>query len=337
MSESDCHSTASWQPTTSLATVKRRAEITHRLRHWFHQQDILEVETPQLSRSAATDPNIESFAVSGNSPSKSSGELCGRYLRTSAEFHLKRLLAAGFPDVYELGKVFRVDESGRHHNPEFTMLEWYRLGIDHLQLIKEVESLLSYLHADETLSVSCISYRDFWKQHTGIDLAFSNSSHVSTYLEGNGVAVPNSVADNFDALQDLAMGTVLAQCMPKDQYSCLFDYPASQASLARIDRSNSEWPVANRFEFYFGPVELANGFYELTDSAEQKARFESDNKNRAGNQQVVMPIDFDFIAALDSGMPGCAGVAIGIDRLMVILLDDIESLQQVITFPWDRA
>jgi len=132
---------ADWRPTANANTLQQRAEIIRRLREWFYQQNILEVETPQLSKGATTDPNIESFAVNG------------RHLRTSAEFHLKRLLAAGYPDVYELGKVFRVDESGRHHNPEFTMLEWYRLGIDHRALITEVESLLRYLHDDMSLEL----------------------------------------------------------------------------------------------------------------------------------------------------------------------------------------
>ena len=321
----DSQSTPDWRPTAELAALEKRARVNRCIREWFHQQNILEVETPQLSSGATTDPNIESFSVDG------------RYLRTSAEFHLKRLLAAGCPDVYELGKVFRVDESGRYHNPEFTMLEWYRLGIDHQQLIGEVELLLRYLHEDDAVTIKRISYRDFWLQHTEIDLASTSCAQVASCLESKGIEVPASTRDNLDELQDLAMATVLADCMPESRYSCLYDYPASQASLARIDNSNPDWSVANRFEIYYGAIELANGFYELTDGAEQLARFQSDNKTRTVNGQTERPIDHRLTSALDHGLPDCAGVAVGMDRLMMILLDDIQSLDQVVSFNWCNA
>jgi len=316
---------ADWRPTANANTLHQRAEIIRRLREWFYQQNILEVETPQLSNGATTDPNIESFAFDG------------RHLRTSAEFHLKRLLAAGYPDVYELGKVFRVDESGRHHNPEFTMLEWYRLGIDHRELITEVVHLLRYLHNDTSLEVSCISYRDFWQQVAKIDLAHADTTQIVSFLESAGIDVPKPVQNNFDALQDLAMGTVLANSMPAGQYSCIYDYPSSQASLARIDKRDPEWQIASRFEIYYGSVELANGFHELTDAAEQLARFEADNRARKDNNQSARPIDHRFVAALDSGMPDCAGVAIGVDRLMMVLLDDVKALSEVVSFNWAIA
>jgi len=283
------------------------------------------VETPQLAHGATTDPHIESFALSQ------------RHLRTSAEFHHKRLLAAGFPDIYELGKVFRVDESGRYHNPEFTMLEWYRLGIDHIQLISEVELLLRYLHKDESLAMHCISYRNFWMQHTGIDPATGTCQDIVEFLQQNDVSVPASVALQQDTLQDLAMGTVLAAAMPSEQYTCIYDYPASQASLARIVSNDPDYPVASRFEVYYGSVELANGFHELTDAAEQYSRFEADNRARAGNGQVQRPIDKRFVASLESGMPDCAGVAVGIDRLMMCLIDGVDSMQDIVSFDWQRA
>jgi len=278
----DSQSTADWRPSANLFVLKQRAAITRQLRDWFHQQNILEVETP-------------------------------------------------------LGKVFRHDESGRFHNPEFTMLEWYRLGIDHQQLIGEVEMLLRYLHQDDALTIQRTSYRDFWFLHTGLDLACANCNQVAEYLEREGIEVPHSTRDNFDELQDLAMATALADCMPEDRYSCVYDYPASQASLARIDNSNTKWPVANRFEIYYGAVELANGFYELTDSAEQLKRFQSDNQTRANHNQTQRPIDHRLIAALKHGLPECAGVAIGLDRLMMILLNDIQSLHQVVSFNWSNA
>lgn len=318
-------SLSDWRPSADIDTLKRRADIIRRIRAWFYQHDILEVETPQLTCGATTDCNIESFSVAD------------RHLRTSAEFHLKRLLAAGCPDVYELGKVFRCDESGRYHNPEFTMLEWYRLGIDHHQLIGEVEALLRYLHADNHLDVERVSYREFWQRHANIDLASAGCDQIALYLQGTGVEVPGSIRESFDALQDLAMGTSLAEAMPADQYTCIYDYPASQASLAVIDHSDPDWSVANRFEFYYGSVELANGFYELTDAAEQLARFQSDNAARVMNKQIERPIDYRLIEALHSGLPKCAGVAVGVDRLMMVLLDKVESLHQTVSFHWEQA
>ena len=314
-----------WQPTASVDTLKQRALLVRQIREWFFQQHVLEVETPQLSSGATTDPNIDSFSV------------LDRHLRTSAEFHLKRLLAQGCPDVYELGKVFRVDESGRNHNPEFTMLEWYRLGFDHHQLICDVEALLQHLHDNKDLVFERISYRDLWKQRTGIDPALTSCNEVANYLNRCSIEVPKSIANNLDALQDLAMGTVIADGLEHDRYTCIIDYPASQASLARIDHSNPDWPVANRFEVYYGSVELANGFYELTDGEEQQSRFESDNRVRVQSSKQPMPIDTRFIASLKHGMPDCAGVAVGIDRLMMVLLPEIEAMQQVISFNWQRA
>ena len=217
------------------------------------------------------------------------------------------------------------------------MLEWYRLGIDHRELITEIELLLRYLHNDASLQLDCISYRDFWQQFAKIDLACADATHIVQFLEGAGIEVPHSVQNNFDALQDLAMGTVLADSFPEGQYSCIYDYPASQASLARIDKSDPQWFVANRFEIYYGSVELANGFYELTDAAEQQARFESDNTARQQNNQSVRPIDNLFIAALENGLPECAGVAIGVDRLMMVLLDDVKALSEVVSFDWTGA
>ncbi len=314
-----------WQPSASIDNLVRRAEIIRRIREWFYQQNVLEVETPQLSSGATTDANIESFGISG------------RYLRTSVEFHHKRLLASGSSDIYELGKVFRVDESGRNHNPEFTMLEWYRVGLDHLQLTTDVEALLSYLHNDLSLKFERISYRALWKQHADIDLAHAKCADIVAFLEAAGVSVPVSIEAEFDALQDLAMGTVIAEGLPINQYTCIYNYPSSQASLARIDSSDSEWPVACRFEIYYGSVELANGFHELTDAVEQLLRFEADNEARRQNKQMCMPIDRHFIAALAHGMPDSAGVAIGIDRLMMILLPEVEAMPQVISFDWQRA
>jgi len=314
-----------WQPTASLDSLLKRAEIVKNLRAWFNQHNILEVETPQLLQTSVTDPHIESFAVGH------------RFLRTSAEFHLKRLLAQYQCDLYELGKVFRVDESGRYHNPEFTMLEWYRVGMDHMQLTTDVEQLLKHLHQTAEFSFERISYRDLWHRVTGLDLASAASADIVSCLQHAAVDVPVSIHENFDALQDLAMGTVIAKSLQHAQYTCIYNYPASQASLAQIDASDVSWPVAKRFEVYFGGVELANGFHELQDSAEQLARFEADNVQRVEYGLKAVPIDKCLIAALQHGLPDCAGVAIGLDRLITVLSGDVSALEEVISFSWSRA
>lgn len=317
-----------WQPSATIDLLKRRAQLLRRIREWFHQRDILEVETPVLVTGATTDPHIDSFQVGGSSP---------RYLRTSSEFHQKRLLAAGSGDIFEIGKVFRVDESGRYHNPEFTMLEWYRCNIDHYGLIDEVSGLLSYLHQGDCPGFERISYRSLWAELSGIDIASRATEPVVKFIESQGCEVPGSIAGDFDLLLDLGMSTVIADQLPSGVYTCIFDYPASQASLAKINSSDSSYAFACRFEVYFGSVELANGYHELTDGSEQKNRFEVENDQRLCSGKSVMPADTLLIDALNCGLPECSGVAIGLDRLMMVLLDGVDHLNETLSFDWTRA
>lgn len=334
-----------WQPSADLHLLRQRASLLHHIRHWFAGQDVLEVETPQISAGATTDPHIDSFVVASSTASGSAVRQTNpqRCLRTSAEFHMKRLLASGSGDIYEMGKVFRVDESGRHHNPEFTMLEWYRVGLSHHQLIDDVEAFLKSLHESGSSCTSgypgltTISYRDLWKSHCDIDIAHASCAELTSCLERLGCDVPDLIADEFDSLLDLGMSVYICHQLATDRYTCIVDYPASQASLARIDDSDSSFPVACRFEFYFGPLELANGYHELTDAAEQRQRFAADNAERQAAGKPVMTIDEAFLLSLEAGLPDCAGVAIGIDRLLMILLPDVKSLQQVLTFHWSQA
>jgi len=333
-----------WHPSATLDVLVQRAMLLKQIREWFAEQNVLEVETPQLSRGATTDPHIDSFTASAASIDWTGGEEndASRYLRTSAEFHMKRLLASGSGDIYELGKVFRVDESGRYHNPEFTMLEWYRVGYDHHRLIDDVENLLKSLHdsdSDRTAypGLTRVSYRKLWQTHCDIDIAVSSCAELKSCLEQAGCDIPESIDDDFDTLLELGMSMVICHRLATEQYTCIVDYPASQASLACIDKSDSNFPVACRFEFYFGSVELANGYHELTDASEQRQRFESDNSERVVNGKPVMPVDEAFLLSLQAGLPDCAGVAIGIDRLLMILLADIKSLHQVVSFNWKHA
>ena len=320
---------ANWQPAASVKALRARARLLGQLREWFAEEQVLEVETPQLSVSANTDPHIESYAVETLDAT--------RYLRTSVEFHHKRLLAAGVGDIYEIGKVFRAAEQGRHHNPEFTMLEWYRLGMDHHQLIDSIEQLLVRLHDGEFPGLQRLSYRDCLRRYVDLDPATAGQHDVIAALQAAKVSPPDSIRQDIDALLDLLIGTVLAQRLPADQYTCIFDYPASQASLARIDRSDPAWPVASRFEIYFGALELANGFHELDDASEQLQRFQSENQARLQIGAMAMPIDNRLIAALEAGLPACAGVAIGLDRLLLALQPGLTSLADVLSFDWRRA
>ncbi len=318
---------ADWRPDASIAALHARANLLARLRQWFASQNVLEVETPQLSSAGNTDPHIQSFRVAQ----------ADRYLRTSVEFHHKRLLAAGVGDIYEIGRVFREGEVGRYHNPEFTMLEWYRLGMDHHRLIDSIEQMLQPLHEGAFPGFTRLSYRDCLRLYVRLDPAVATTADLIAALMAAGVSPPASVCNNTDALLDLLIGAVLAQRLPADQYTCIFDYPASQASLARIDRSDPQWPVANRFEIYYGALELANGFHELDDAAEQLARFEADNRDRSDAGTEQMPIDHHLISALQAGLPACAGVAIGLDRLLLALHPEFVSVQDVLAFGWQRA
>ncbi len=320
--------TADWRPNASIEVLKRRAAFVRQVREWFFLHNILEVETPQLITGATTDPHIDSFQVQGEA---------SRCLRTSAEFHQKRLLAAGSGDIYELGKVFRVDESGRYHNPEFTMLEWYRIGIDHHTLIDEAAALLKYLHAQDFPGIERISYRDLWSNRAAIDIAERDAAKLVRFIEASGCEVPAVIQQDYDSLLDLGMSTVIAESLNRDSYTCIYNYPASQASLAKIDSTNSDYAFACRFEIYYGSVELANGYHELTDGAEQKARFDADNQQRALNNKPAMAVDKHLIAALNSGMPDCAGVAIGLDRLMMVLMPEVARLNHSLSFDWHRA
>lgn len=286
---------------------------------------MLEVETPILSRAATVDPQIDSFVTSD-----------GRWLQTSPEFAMKRLLAAGCGPIWQLARVFRVDEIGRHHNAEFSMLEWYRPGWDHRQLIEECDALLQSLGA---ASAPCeqSSYRDAFLRHAGVD-------PLCDPLECLRAALPGSVAtlalpDGDDSARrdfvlDLLMSHIVAPMLGRDAPQVLFDFPASQAALARIRHDDP--PVAERFEIFWRGIELANGFHELTDAAEQRRRFEADQARRSAQRQAVPPHDAQLISAMAHGLPDCAGVAIGFDRLLMLLLGK-PTVGEVIAFDDPRA
>jgi len=312
---------SNWLPTSSVQTMKQRARILQSIRAFFAQQNVLEVETPIISAAAITDPQLQSFSTQFKSKKY--------YLHTSPEFYMKRLLCAGSGDIYQLAKVFRGDEIGRYHNPEFTLLEWYRLGFNHHQLMDEIESLLSYLMTENKISFTRLSYRQAFIKQMKIDPLVADVQELKFCAKKYNIETPQGMADEKDMWLDWLMVEKIAPGFAKDSFTFLYDYPASQASLARIDKEDSR--IANRFELFYGELELANGFYELTDASEQAARFENDNKIRKQRQQKPMPVDRYFLNALQAGLPECSGVALGIDRIMMVI-NKTSHIRDVISF-----
>lgn len=323
-----------WRPAASLDKLRLRAELLARIRLFFTDRDILEVDTPALSRAANTDPALQSFTTAYNGPG-SATEL-SYYLQTSPEFPMKRLLAAGAGSIYQLCKVFRDGECGTQHNPEFTLLEWYRTGFDHLDLMDEVEQLLTAVLADIAPldSVHHWTYRELFLQFAGIDpFAVLPGELQARLASGFGITPVGLPEDDLDCWLDLMMTHVIE---PELGTGLVFvrDYPASQAALARLRPGTP--PVAARFEAYLNGVELANGFYELADAAEQRARFENDLERRRYGKQTGIAMDERLLSALEYGLPDCAGVALGVDRLLMIA-SGAKCLRDVIAFPFDSA
>jgi len=326
---------ASWQPAASFDTLRLRARLNATIRTFFAERNVTEVETPVLSRAGNTDPNIASFSLEFSG--RTDGAPRTRWLRTSPEYPLKRLLAAGFGDCYELGRVFRDGEAGGRHNPEFTMLEWYRRGWNHRQLIVETAALVSAALAlvGRAAQLTEISYHDLYRQRLGIDPATAGEDELRAAL-GNVVIDPAGLTR--DDWFDLLMTHRLQPSFPADQLLALYDYPASQCALARIrnDGGAGSVPVAERFELYLGSLELANGYYELADAAEQGLRFNQDLQRRKERGDAQPPRDENLLSALLTGLPDCAGVALGVDRLMMAMLRT-HRIADVLAFDFGRA
>lgn len=299
--------------------LSARAKLYEKIRAYFRRKGVMEVVTPVLSFAGNTDPAIESFSTVSDKL---------MYLHTSPEFFMKRLLAEGSGSIYQICNVFREGEVGRFHNPEFSMLEWYRLDYDYRQLMNDVEGLIRSV-ADHDLDVDRISYLQAF-QAAGINPHTADSRLLAASAREHGIDI-----DSADRLQknqwlDLLMTHLVEPAFDKEKLTFVYDYPASQASLAKI--SVAEYPVAERFELYWQGVELANGFSELQDAAEQRKRFESDNLQRKASAQASIPLDEQFLLALEKGLPVCSGVALGLDRLLMVL-EGASSLSEVIAFP----
>jgi lysyl-tRNA synthetase class 2 len=310
--------------------LRLRAQLNGLVRAFFAERNVLEVETPVLSRAGNTDPNIASFSLAFSG--RTDGAPRTRWLRTSPEYPLKRLLAEGVGDCYELGRVFRDGEAGGRHNPEFTMLEWYRTGRDHRWLARETATLVQAALAlvGREARVVETSYRDLYNTQLGLDPFTADEAALRAALGEVAIDPGGLVRDDW---LDLLATHRLQPAFPADQLLIVHDYPASQCALARIRADDP--PVAERFEVYLGPLELANGYHELRDPAEQRERFQRDHAVRAMRGQPAPPPDEALLAAL-SGLPDCAGVALGIDRLLMAMLG-AGRIADVLAFDFARA
>lgn len=302
----------SWRPTATHAALRRRAEMLETAREFFKSRGVLEVETPILSAAAVSDPQIESLAT------QIAGLPGRRYLCPSPEYAMKRLLASGSGDIYQICKVFRDAERGRWHNTEFTMIEWYRIGLDDEALMDEVESLVGRLLAATRIlkPAERQTYAAALRRHAGVDAFSSSDAELLEAAARHGITCEAHL--DRDAKLDLLMGLIVGPKLGRENPCFICDYPASQAALARL--KPGEPRVAARFELYLDGLELANGFHELVQPEEQRARFLQDLALRRSRGQVQPPLDENLLAALENGMPDCAGVALGFDRLVAIAL-----------------
>jgi lysyl-tRNA synthetase class 2 len=319
-----------WAPTAGLDALRLRAEVNALVRRFFAERGVLEVETPVLSAAGNTDPNIESFETAYAGPAGAGAPR--RWLRTSPEFALKRLLAAGVGHCYELGRVFRNGEFGRQHNPEFSMLEWYRVGWTHHQLMDECAELVqaALRLVGRSASVRETSYRQLYQDHFGFDAMTASEADLRAPLAVYAIDDEGLTRDDW---LDLLMTHLIQPNFAANRILLVYDFPKSQAALARVRQG--EVPVAERFELYLGPVELANGYRELGDPDEQRERLQRDHGLRRKRGQPLPAFDERLLAALPS-MPDCAGVALGIDRLLCCLLG-AEQVAAAIALPFDRA
>ena len=302
------------------------------MRAFFAAKNILEVETPALSSAGTTDPQLDSFVTRFTGPGAASGKTL--YMQTSPEFAMKRLLAAGSGSIYQMARVFRDGEMGARHNPEFALLEWYRVGYDYHQLMDEVDALATTLLGRYTKLAPSerLSYRQAFQQHLQIDPHDATVAELRDCAERQRLSV-TATDNDLDVWRDLLLTHCIEPRLGQGRLTFLYDYPTSQAALARIRMG--EPSVAERFELYFEGIELANGFQELTDHVEQRRRFTQDNRQRVERGKPAIALDERLLAALAVGLPACAGVALGFDRLVMIAAG-VPTLRQVSAFSFER-
>ena len=317
-----------WRPSANPQLLHQRAELLARLRGFFAERDALEVDVPSLAASSVTDINIESIGAQVKGVKA--------YLQTSPEYFMKRMLASGLGDIYYLGKAFRDGEQGLRHNPEFTLLEWYRIGWDETQLMREIEELITLVYKDidrPQLKVSYISYEDAFKEALAV-----NPHHCSLeILQQLAVNMGHQHWSNESRANclDLLFSQIIEPQL-SDGLVFIYDYPACQAALSQIKSDPEDNLVSRRFEVFLNRMEIANGYFELTDAVEQQRRFEADQLARAKMHKSPVAVDKHLHRAMQSGLPSCSGVALGVDRLLMQMCD-IASIDDVLPFSWERC
>ncbi len=316
-----------FKPSCTRETWILRQELLQRVREFFAKRNVLEVETPVLSRACGTDPNLDYFKTFA----KCNASDPERYMMTSPEFHLKRLLAAGFGDVYALARSFRKDESGVRHNTEFTMAEWYRVGMPMERLMQEVEELCSEI-LGRNICAKCTRWVDAFKNYAGIDPYDTRAQSWKSCCEQHGLPLFDYDEFRVDEWRDYVMALVVEPALGMDGGEFIYDYPPSQAALARTEVGPDGLLCAKRFELYLGGTELCNGYQELTDAVEQERRFAEDQEIRKSLGKETPNEDRRFLAALQHGMPECSGVALGLDRLFALALGK-KYIAEVLLFP----
>ena len=317
-----------WRPTAALALLRRRAELLEVTRSFFRERGVLEVETPVVLSATVTDVQIESLSVAGPTP---------RFLQTSPEYPMKRLLAAGSGDIYQVCRVFRAGEHSRLHNPEFTMIEWYRLGQDLPAVMNDAAELAAALLAAggrPPVPVESIAYAQAFGRELDCDPLTATQGQLADLAGAHGLAQSSLADATRDDLLDFLVAHRVGPALGRGRLTCLHHFPASQAALARIEGADPR--TALRFEVYAEGIELANGYVELADPDEQQHRFEADLAERRRRGLPEPAIDARLLAALDAGLPPCAGVAMGFDRVAMLALG-AATITEVMAFPWEHA
>lgn len=328
-------SPADWRPGCSLQVLKKRAWLLQEIRSYFRRQEVIEVETPVLCRTVGTDPHLDYFRT--GLTFEGAGREPGLYLQTSPEFSMKRLLAAGTGSIYQICKAYRNGESGRMHNPEFTILEWYRVGYDLDLLIGDVDELLVRViglsdpdHASER-----IRYREVFMRHLGLDPLTAEIRDFRRFAEASGdFSAKTLCGDDVRLWQEYLFACRIQPHLGKSGLCYVYDYPAEQSALARLKADDAR--VAERVEVFLQGVELGNGFAELGCAEEQRERFQRDLEIRRLQGQELPCLDERFLAALEAGLPDCSGMALGLDRVLMLLVN-AASLDEVLSFSLSRA
>lgn len=315
-----------WQPTICMQNLRLRAQLLEKTRNFFSEHGVLEVETPLLCARTVTEPNIQSFHLLYDNTK--------RYLQTSPEYAMKRLLASGAPDIYQVCKSFRVGEQGALHNSEFTLIEWYRSGFSLKQMMQETIELISSLLLDSNMGsdVEYLSYNEACSRAFGLSLSSLPEKKLKQIAIENGLVLQQDLSLN--EYMDFIFSSCVVPTFSENSMTAVFHYPAGQAALAKLNAQDPS--VAERFEVFYRGVELANGYLELIDPQEQLERFLNDQRIRKARNLPVVEIDKRLISSQQHGLPACTGVAVGFDRVMM-LAAGASSLSEVMSFDWPSA